>query len=719
MEESVMSRILEGLNKQQLEAVTTTEGFVRVIAGAGSGKTRTLTRRYAYIADELGISTANILCLTFTNKAAAEMKKRIRQMIGDSDTGLIGTFHSFCRRMLSEDIHTIGYPSTFMVMDREDQKLMLRQVMESMGLSLQDHKISSIVNDIIGPKKGASLNYVALLANTDGSALQNAITTASSERDEIFYRYLLEQRKCFALDFDDLIYFALYILGISWEICDKWQRRLQYIMVDEFQDVDDAEYALVKKLSAHHKNLFIVGDPDQTIYTWRGANVANILEFDKVFPNVKNIMLTTNYRSSPQIVAASNSLISKNRYRMEKELTAVRPTGAIAVFNHTGSERDEAIFIANEIEKHIENGVSPHSIAVLYRAHYLSREIEEQLLKKDIKYRIYGGVGFYERMEIKDVLSYLRMICIGDDLSFARVINTPRRGISKTKLGQLKEYAEQNNISLYDALCRCVEEDSPIVARTRASKFIELITTLRVGFEERSISDLLEEVLALSGYEQMLRNDGDGERLDNLAELKQSIAQYEHDEGELMSLYDYLSHVTLMTTGDDPDSTEAVRLMTIHASKGLEFPVVFLCGLSEGVFPGRKTNTRDKMEEERRLAYVAMTRAENVLYLTDSEGMGLDSNMKYPSRFIFDIERDLLQYTVELSEELTELAKGHIMTDERKLDIILLPAGTEINHPTLGKGKIIAVAPSDSCYIVRFESGIERNISFTAGFLNK
>ncbi len=714
-----MSRILEGLNEQQLSAVTTTEGFVRVIAGAGSGKTRTLTRRYAYIADELGISTANILCLTFTNKAASEMKKRIRQMIGDSDTGLIGTFHSFCRRMLSEDIHTIGYPSTFMVMDREDQKLMLRQVMENMGLSLQDHKISSIVNDIIGPKKGASLNYVALLANTDGSALHNAIVTASCERDEIFYRYLLEQRKCFALDFDDLIYFALYILGISFEICDKWQKRLQYIMVDEFQDVDDAEYALVKKLSAYHKNLFIVGDPDQTIYTWRGANVSNILDFDKVFPNVKNIMLTTNYRSSPQIVAASNSLISKNRYRMEKELTAVRPTGAIAVFNHTGSERDEAIFIANEISKHIENGVSPHSIAVLYRAHYLSREIEEQLLKRDIKYRIYGGVGFYDRMEIKDVLSYLRMICIGDDLSFARIINTPRRGISKTKLGQLKEYAEQNNISLYEALCRCVEEDSPIVARTRASKFIELISALRVGFDERSISALLEEVLSLSGYEQMLRNDGDGERLDNLAELKQSIAQYERDEGELMSLYDYLSHVTLMTTGDDPDSTEAVRLMTIHASKGLEFPVVFLCGLSEGVFPGRKTNTRDKMEEERRLAYVAMTRAENLLYLTDSEGMGLDSNMKYPSRFIFDIERELLQYTVELSEELTELAKGHITVDERKLDVILLPTGTEIAHPTLGKGKIIAVAPSDSCYIVRFESGIERNISFTAGFLNK
>ncbi len=714
-----MSHILDGLNTHQLSAVMNTEGYVRVIAGAGSGKTRTLTRRYAYIADELGISTANILCLTFTNKAAAEMKKRIRQMIGDSDTGLIGTFHSFCRRLLSEDIHTVGYPSTFMVMDREDQKLMLRQVMDTMKLSLQDHKISKIVNDIIGPKKGASLDYVALLANTDGTALERAITSASSEKDEIFYRYLLEQRKCFALDFDDLIYFSLYILGIAPEICLKWQKRLQYIMVDEFQDVDDAEYALVKRLSAYHKNLFIVGDPDQTIYTWRGANVANILDFDKVFPDVTTIMLTTNYRSSPQIVAASNSLISKNRYRMEKELTAVRPTGAIAVFNHTGSERDEAIFIADEIEKHIEKGVSPHNIAVLYRAHYLSREVEEQLLKKDIRYRIYGGVGFYERMEIKDVLSYLRMICIGDDLSFARVINTPRRGISKTKLGQLKEYAQERNISLYDALCLCVNEGSPIVAKTRAGKFIELITTLRAGFEDRSISDLLEETLALSGYEQMLRNDGDSERLDNLAELKQAIAQYERDEGELMSLYDYLSHVTLMTNNDDPDSTEAVRLMTIHAAKGLEFPVVFVCGLSEGVFPTRKTNTRDKMEEERRLAYVAMTRAESVLYLTDSEGMGLDSNMKYPSRFIFDIEPELLQYTVALSEELVEIARSHITVDERKLDIKLLSVGTTIEHPTLGQGKVIAVDASNSSYLVRFLSGIERSISFAAGFLNK
>lgn len=713
-----MSRILDGLNNQQLEAVTTTEGFVRVIAGAGSGKTRTLTRRYAYIADELGISTANILCLTFTNKAAAEMKKRIRQLIGDSDTGLICTFHSFCRRLLFEDIHAIGYPSNFTVMDREDQKLMLRQVMEDMGLSLQELKISKIINEIIGPKKGASLDYVALLANTDSTALQKAISGAGSEKDEIFYRYLLEQRKCFALDFDDLIYFSLYILGISQDICTKWQKRLQYIMVDEFQDVDNAEYALVKRLSAYHKNLFTVGDPDQTIYTWRGANVSNILDFGKVFPNTKSIMLTTNYRSSPQIVAASNSLISKNRYRMDKELTAVRPTGAIAVFNHTGSEKDEAIFIADEISKHIEKGIPPHSIAVLYRAHYLSREIEEQLIKRSINYRVYGGVGFYERMEIKDVLAYLRMICTGDDLSFARVINTPRRGISKTRLGHLREYAAEHGITLYHALCRCIDEHSPIIARTKATEFRKLIETLRAGYEERSISSILEETLALSGYEQMLRCDGDSERLDNLAELKQSVARYERDEGERMSLYDYLSHVSLMTVDDDPDSTEAVRLMTIHAAKGLEFPVVFVCGLSEGVFPTGKTDTRDKMEEERRLAYVAMTRAESVLYLTDSEGMGLNSNMKYPSRFIFDIEPELLQYTVELSAELVEAAKSRITVDERRLDIKLLPVGTEIAHPTLGSGKIIAADASNSCYIVRFVSGIERNISFTAGFLD-
>lgn len=713
-----MANILEGLNGSQRQAVMTTEGYVRLIAGAGSGKTRTLTHRYAYIADTLGISTTNILCVTYTNKAAAEMKKRIRQLIGDSDTGLIGTFHSFCRRMLSEDIHAIGYPSSFMVMDREDEKQMLRQVMEDMGLGLQDHKIKRIMDDIIGPKKGASLNYVALLANTDGTALERSIAQAASERDEIFYRYLREQRKCFALDFDDLIYFTLYILGISWEICDKWQQRLQYIMVDEFQDVDDAEYALVKRLSAHHKNLFIVGDPDQTIYSWRGANVANIMDFDKVFPTATTLMLTENYRSSPQIVAVSNSLIEKNRYRMKKELRAMRPTGAIAVYNHTGSEAEEAQFVASEIKRHIEGGVPAHDIAVLYRAHYLSRSLEEQFIKQKLPYRIYGGVGFYERMEVKDVLCYLRMICTGDDLAFARVINTPRRGISKTKLGQLREYANAHHLTLYQALCRCVEKGSPIVERTKAAQFIELISDLRDGFEDISITKLLEKVMTNSGYEQMLRNDGDSERLDNLAELKQSIAEYEKGEGEAMGLYDYLSHVTLLTTGDDPDSTEAVRLMTIHAAKGLEFPVVFVCGLSEGVFPSRRTDTRDKMEEERRLAYVAVTRAENVLYLTDAEGFGLDSNMKYPSRFIFDIEKDLLQYTVELSAELVESCRSFVESSERRLDVKLLSIGETIAHPTLGEGRIVAVDTQNSCYIVNFTaSGAQRNISFSAGFL--
>lgn len=713
-----MSNILDGLNGSQRKAVMTTEGYVRLIAGAGSGKTRTLTHRYAYIADELGISTSNILCVTYTNKAAAEMKKRIRCLIGDSDTGLIGTFHSFCRRMLNEDIHAIGYPSNFMVMDREDEKQMLRQVMEDMKLSLQDHRIKHIMDDIIGPKKGASITYVSLLADTEGTVLERAIEQAGSERDEIFYRYLREQRKCFALDFDDLIYFALYILDISWEIRDKWQQRLQYIMVDEFQDVDNAEYALVRKLSAFHKNLFIVGDPDQTIYTWRGANVANIMEFDKVYPTAVTLMLTENYRSSPQIVAVSNSLIEKNRYRMKKELTATRPTGAIAVYNHTGSEAEESVFIADEIKRHMESGVQPHDIAVLYRAHYLSRSLEEQLLKKKIPYRVYGGVGFYERMEIKDVLSYLRMICTGDDLAFARVINTPRRGFSKTRIGRLREYAKEKKLTMYQALCRCVDEGSPIVERTKAAQFIELISEMRAGFEDISITKLLEKVLTRSGYEQMLRNDGDGERLDNLAELKQSIAAYEKNEGEAMGLYDYLSHVTLMTSGDDPDSTEAVRLMTIHAAKGLEFPVVFVCGLSEGVFPGRRTDTRDKMEEERRLAYVAVTRAENMLYLTDSEGLGLDSNMKYPSRFVFDIEKQLLHYTTELSMELVESSRRMIASDERRLDIRLLDIGTQIDHPTLGTGRIIAIDTSNSCYTVTFSAtGAQRSISFTAGFL--
>ncbi len=711
------NRILDGLNEQQLAAVTETEGYVRLIAGAGSGKTRTLTRRFAYITQTLGVSPANVLCVTFTNKAASEMRNRIKDLTGDNAAGMITTFHGFCNRVLKEDIHRISYPKTFMIMDPEDQKQMVRKVMEDMGLALKDYRIKHIVEDMIGPKKGAALNYVALLAATGNASLEECIAKSYKEDDEIFYRYLLEQKKSFALDFDDLIYFVLYIFSQHRPTLQKWQHRLEYIMVDEFQDVDDTEYALVSQLAGEHHNLFIVGDPDQTIYTWRGAKVDYIMNFDQLNPGCKTLMLTSNYRSTPQIVSVTNSLISHNRYRIDKQLEAVKANGARVIYSHSRTDKEEAQYIGELIQFHHAAAIPYSSVAILYRAHHISRFLEEELLSRNIPYRVYGGVGFYERREIKDALCYLRMLTSADDLALARIINTPRRGISRTKLGQLKEFAESRGLSLYTALCRCVEENSPIINRTRAAEFVDMIEGLRERTEDYSVCALLEQLMAASGYERMLRIDGDQDRLDNLAELKQSISQYEKDEGETVNVTDYLAAVTLMTAADEPDNSDSVKLMTVHAAKGLEFRVVFVCELCEGIFPSRRTNTRDKMEEERRLAYVALTRARDALYITDSEGLTLDGSIKYPSRFVFDIDRPLIEYTVELSEDLVQQATAVIEKDEGTLDMIQYKTGDRITHPVFGEGEIIERNEKNSCYVVRFSGDRTRSISFSAEFL--
>lgn len=711
--------LLENLNEQQRAAVTATEGYVRLTAGAGSGKTRTLAHRYAYISEYLGVSPAHILCVTFTNKAAAEMRKRIRKLTGDNGAGMVCTFHGFCHRVLKEDIHVLGFPTTFLVMDTEDQKLTARSVMEQLGLKLQDKRVKHILDDIISPRKGDSLSYIGLVSNTDGSALEQCALNASTEEDAIFYRYLYEQKKSFALDYDDLIYYVLYIFQLRPDILKKWQDRLEYIMVDEFQDVDDSEYSLVMKLAGKHRNLFIVGDPDQTIYSWRGSKVDYIINFDKQFPSCTSLMLTTNYRSTPEIVAATNSLIEKNGFRLKKTLTAQRPGGAEVIYNHARCDEDEMRWIADRIEQHIERGESPSSIAVLYRAHHMTRLLEEELIKRSIPHRIYGNVAFYERAEVKDALCYLRMVSVGDDIAFRRVVNLPRRGFGKTRVEQLAQYAADRGLTLYEALKQLVEIGDPLVARTTLASFVSLIEGVRARAGELSICDAMEELMAGSGYESMLRENGDQDRLDNLAELRQAIIAFERDEGEVVTISDYLARVSMLSDADTPDNVDAVRMMTVHCAKGLEFPTVFVFGLSEGIFPGRRTNTRDKMEEERRLAYVAMTRAENVLYLSDSEGLAQSGSIKYPSRFIFDIDRSLIHYETELSSDLVDEARRHIETSDRKLDMQLLDVGDELAHPVFGKGRVLALDDGNNCYKVRFESGAERSISYLAPFLKK
>lgn len=403
--------IINELNEEQKEAVQTTEGYVRVIAGAGSGKTKALTNRYIYLVNTLGISTANILCVTFTNKAAREMKKRIRQKIGDNDTGLICTFHGFCRSLLKEDIYAINYPDNFIVMDTEDQDDILRIVYDESKISSKECTFSR-AKDMISRRKSNYYEYMEYIIKIDNIELKNIYEKSKSSSDKIFWGYLYHQKKNYNLDFDDLILFSLYILENNQDIREKWQKKLQYIMVDEFQDVNGRQYSLVKILSEYNKNLFIVGDPDQTIYSWRGANVNYILKFDEEFENVKTIIMNKNYRSSKDIIDASNSLISKNIQRIDKKLEAIKLNNIPVTYNHLKDVYDEARWIANEIKNLTEKGASYKDIAILYRAHYVSRAVEEVFVKNEIPYILYSGVGFYQRKEIKDIFKLFKADCL-------------------------------------------------------------------------------------------------------------------------------------------------------------------------------------------------------------------------------------------------------------------------------------------------------------------
>lgn len=693
---------LSELNPEQREAAVTTEGYVRVVAGAGSGKTRTLAARYLYLVEQLGISTANILCVTFTNKAAAEMKKRIRGRLPDQDLGRITTFHGFCVGLLKEDCHVVRYPTTFIVLDEEDKEAMLRTVFEDLQITSRELTIREAV-DHIGWRKGGR-GYVKTLIG-DPEKLLRLSQAATTLKDRVLYRYFYEQRKCYGLDFDDLIYFTLYILEQDRDVREKWQSRLEYIMVDEFQDIDKDQYALADILSGYHGNLFVVGDPDQTIYTWRGADVKFILEFDSRHPRAKTIYLNTNYRSVPQILSAANALIDKNRDRLKKHLAAVRPDARKPLYFHAKTGPLEADWITANMRALHEAGMPYSAMSVLYRAHYVSRTVEEALIRSRIPYVLYSGVEFYKRKEIKDVLCYLRMIYSGDDISFLRTVNEPRRGVGRTRIAALKEYSQMNQCSLYDALAANL--DTELFRRCRAGEYVRLIEKYRAIFDGMDLTDLLAGILSESGYEDMLRSNGEEDRLDNLAELKQAVYDFERKAGEEVSLGNYLDHAALFTNMDQTEKAQAVKLMTVHAAKGLEFPVVFLCGLSEGIFPGKRANTREKLEEERRLCYVAFTRARDRLFLSDAAGANYDGSFRCPSRFVFNAEKENIEYAAALDPELEERAMEQIRRTEdtqsspRRPDS---PVGNRVRHPVFGEGSVIGIPRGQEGIIVQFDS---------------
>lgn len=709
-----MDNFIDELNEQQKEAVTTTEGYVRIIAGAGTGKTKALTYRYAYLVDELGISTSNILCVTFTNKAAREMSKRIRQMIGDSDTGYICTFHGFCVKLLREDIHAINYPQNFVVMDSEDTEEILKTVYENAHIQSRTYTFD-MARDHISAMKN-EMQHIAYLADISNDRLLADYEKASDIPEKVFLGYLYEQKKVYGLDYDDLITIALHILRTDAEKCRKWQERMMYVMVDEFQDVSGNQYALAEILSGYHRNLFIVGDPDQTIYTWRGARIEYILEFDKNHENTQTIFLDTNYRSTPDILAVSNSLIEKNRNRLPHRLVAVKSPEARPLYVHSRTTGDEAQWVTNEIKRLVEAGTKYSDIAVLYRSHFVSRSIEEAFIKTKIPYILYSGTEFYKRKEIKDVLAYLRMVAYADDLSFRRVINEPKRNFGKKRMSMLKSYCETHRCSLYSGLQDLLEEKT--VKSTGASAFVDIIENFRKTYKEKSLSDLVTELMAATGYEVMLRQAGEQERLDNLAELKQSIDEYEKTSGEENTLEEYLQSIALYTNNDREKDKDSVTMMTIHTAKGLEFQYVFVCGVNEGIFPSKHVDTEAMLEEERRMAYVACTRAECGLYISDAEGLNYDDSFRYPSRFIFNIDREAIDYVNELPQRLVDDTKSYIAANESRympLDTELKP-GDRVRHKVFGEGTITGIRGDIGCYVVKFDRvATERNLKIGVG----
>ena len=710
-----MIDILEGLNDAQREAVTSTEGFVRVIAGAGSGKTRALSRRFAYLVNELGILPGNILCVTFTNKSANEMRQRIHNLTGDNDTGYINTFHGFCVSVLQEDSHIVQYPKSFLVLDNSDIDAMLNIIYEERGLTLRNMTFSNARDMIEMRKTMKDPDYYLDMITMSLDTLRQKYENATETTDIIFYGYLYQEKKCFGLDYNDLIKFSLYIFEQDESVRLKWQKRLEYIMIDEFQDIDELQYKLMKVLCGYHKNLFIVGDPDQTIYTWRGANVRYLLDFDKAFSKVKTILMKQNYRSTPQILAAVNSLIDKNRHRIKKDLIPMLPDGGPVVCHHAATEEAQAHWIAEQIKTLADSGVPFKDITVLYRAHYITRTVEEVFLKEEIPYTIYSGVQFFGRMEIKDALSYLRMIAYKDDLSFVRIANVPKRNLGERRMKFLQDYAAQNGCSLYDALRRT--RDKEIFKGTKAVQFISLIESFAADYAQRPISEVLSAILNESGYERMLRTKGSQERLDNLAELKQSVYEYETSCGEESTLEHYLAHIALFSNSDAAETGDKVRMMTVHTAKGLEFPYVFLCAMNEGIFPSKKTRTLPAMEEERRLAFVAMTRAEKGLYLTEAEGRNFDGSPRYPSRFLLDIDPALLTYTEKPREGLIAEARDYIAYTERFLSedahTPRFAVGQRVKHSVFGTGVILDVDTAKSAYLVQFdEIPTPRSISF-------
>ena len=710
---------LRGLNDKQLQAVKATEGRVRIIAGAGSGKTRVLAYRYAYLVDVLGIDPGNILCLTFTNKAAQEMRSRINRLIGgEHASDFICTIHSFCVKFLREEIFRLGYPKTFQILDEEDMKAIVKEAHEENGLDRKESTVERFLKNFYKIKAFSGGSYISgfLLPGApeeiDAATLQYIHNNCQEKTYELFKSTLVRQRKYLSLDFEDLIAFTLHILQNFPDVRTKWQRKMNYVMVDEVQDCNARDWEIYETLSGLHGNLFLVGDPDQTIYEWRGADLEKLLQCR---PKT-DIIMAQNYRSTSTILDAANSIIENNDMRIPKDLYTRNETGDPITHFHGKDDRQEADWISKQIVTMQENGTPYSDFAVLVRSAYLTRAIEQSFMRNKISYVIWGGVRFFERKEIKDSLSYLRLIAFDDDMAFKRIANVPSRKIGEKSIKTIMETAQERGCSMFEAL-RALSTTRTF-SKEPVRKFIELIDTARTLAEGMSISNLMEFVLANSGLNELYRNDEEEERLENLNELVQSIKTYESDHKEdEVSLEGYLQDVALYTNVDNDRSKNHVKVMTIHQSKGLEFPSVFISGLSDGIMPNKRSVRERKkkaMEEERRLMYVAVTRAEKRLFLTESEGYSAQGGFnKVPSRFLREIDEHLMVTEGQMDEDLWNRAAIFSRSMDTECGLTLIPQrsglmeGDEVMHEHFGCGIVRNIYDSgEYCEVDFLDAGL-------------
>lgn len=714
------------LNDKQREALLATEGPLLILAGAGSGKTKVVTSKIAYLIEELNVPSWKILAITFTNKAAKEMKDRVQKLIDrDISSMWIGTFHSICVRILRRNIERIGYNGNFTIYDRDDQITVVKEAIAELSIDRDIYKPRAIINDISNIKSEGISPIEYIEANKDNFFKENL--------GKIYDLYEKKLRKNNALDFDDLLIKTVDILKSEEDVRDFYRDKFEYIFVDEYQDTNKIQYELIKLIAGTKPNLTVVGDNDQSIYKWRGADINNILNFHKDFPGAKIVKLEQNYRSSQKILDVANQVIGYNTSRIEKNLWTSRDEGKDVVYREFPHSNEEEYGVVNKIIALNYKGEEFKDMAILYRTNAQSRGFEEALVRERIPYKIVGGLKFYDRMEVKDVLAYLRILNNTDDnVSLARIINRPKRGIGDTSLSDLLDYADANRLSLYDVITNIDNfEDLNLRARKNIKEFGSILKILKDRAENLSIGKLFEEVLYESGYVNDLKNQNTIEaktRLENIEELHSNIMEYDREGVELA---EYLNTLSLLSDVDKTSEDTGVNLMTLHAAKGLEFGTVFLVGLEEGLFPtSRALESEEEVEEERRLCYVGVTRACNNLFISSSRTRSMYGKLTPAkrSRFIEEMEgkieiiedkkRELLEIR-DYNEENTSLTRPKkffgmdkkVETNKNSSDGKNINVGDKVKHKIFGKGMVVQKKEKNGDYevVISFDKkGLKR-----------